>query len=420
MNEKIFIINKELEKIEEFSLLIYSKLIKKYGKNTMLSVFKEMLKNTNDVNAVYDKYFSVFLTIELDDMEINETNLNKLISKYGEDRINDFFAEVLDLGINTKGFTKLCEKVNECILIMDCASYNNNDNDTEEENKDTSNYTYNISDANLDDSVRLYLKEIGLIRLLTADEEMDLAIKASKGDRAAKDKLIESNLRLVVSIAKRYNGRGLHILDLIQEGNTGLIKAIEKFDPSMGNKLSTYATWWIRQAITRTLADNAKTIRIPVHMVEVINKVNRMERQLTIELNREPTIEEVASKIGISIDKVKEAFRFRQDTLSLDTPIRDDDDISMMEMIEDSGITPDDSYAEIELSEKFSELFNTLAEREAEVLKYRFGFYGRIYTLEEVGKHFGVTRERIRQIENKAIRKLRHPTRARSIRGYMD
>ena len=419
MDDKILIISKEIEKIEEFSLLIYSRLIKKYGKNTMLSVFKEMLKNINNVNAIYDKYFSVFLTIELEDMEINEVNLNKLINKYGKNRINDFFAEVLELGSNTKGFIKLYEKVNECIFIMDCAS-NDDINDIEEEDKDNINNNYNIADGNMDDSVRLYLKEIGLIRLLTPEEEMDLAIKASKGDRAAKDKLIESNLRLVVSIAKKYTGRGLHILDLIQEGNTGLIKAIEKFNPSMGNKLSTYATWWIRQAITRTIADTAKTIRIPVHMVEVINKVSRMERQLTMEYNREPTIEEIASNIGIPMDKIKDAFRFRGDTLSLDTPVGDDDDISMIEMIEDLGITPADSYAKTELSEKFSELFNTLAEREAEVLKYRFGFYGRSYTLEEVGKHFGVTRERIRQIENKAIRKLRHPTRARSIQGYMD
>ena len=276
------------------------------------------------------------------------------------------------------------------------------------------------AEYNLDDPVRMYLKEIGQIKLLTADEEVDLAKRVSEGDQAAKDKLTEANLRLVVSIAKKYSGRGLHILDLIQEGNTGLIRAVDKFDWTKGNKFSTYATWWIRQAITRAIADQARTIRVPVHMVEVINKATRCNRKLVQELGREPTVEEIAAELGLPVEKIIEANRTAADTLSLDTPVGDEEDTSIGSFVEDERTPgPADATSNALLAEALKEILDTLTDREAEVLRMRFGMYdGRTHTLEEVGQSFGVTRERIRQIENKAIRKLRHPSRAKKIKDF--
>ena len=276
------------------------------------------------------------------------------------------------------------------------------------------------AEYNLDDPVRMYLKEIGQVRLLTADEEMELAKRVGEGDKAAKDKLTEANLRLVVSIAKKYSGRGLHILDLIQEGNTGLIRAVDKFDYTKGNKFSTYATWWIRQAITRAIADQARTIRVPVHMVEVINKATRCNRKLVQELGREPTLEEIAAELNLPIEKIIEANRTAADTLSLDMPVGDEEDTTIGSFVEDDNTPgPADATSNALLAEALAEILGTLTEREADVLKMRFGMYdGRTHTLEEVGQIFGVTRERIRQIENKAIRKLRHPSRAKKIKDF--
>lgn len=276
------------------------------------------------------------------------------------------------------------------------------------------------AEYNLDDPVRMYLKEIGQVKLLTAEEEIELAKRVSEGDKKAKDRLTEANLRLVVSIAKKYSGRGLHILDLIQEGNTGLIRAVDKFDYTKGNKFSTYATWWIRQAITRAIADQARTIRVPVHMVEVINKATRCNRKLVQELGREPTLEEIAAELNLPIEKIIEANRTAADTLSLDMPVGDEEDTTIGSFVEDDNTPgPVDATSNAMLSEALTEILGTLTEREADVLCMRFGMYdGRTHTLEEVGQIFGVTRERIRQIENKAIRKLRHPSRAKKIKDF--
>ena len=276
------------------------------------------------------------------------------------------------------------------------------------------------AEYSLDDPVRMYLKEIGQVKLLSAEEEVELAKRVSEGDQYAKNKLTEANLRLVVSIAKKYSGRGLHILDLIQEGNTGLIRAVDKFDWTKGNKFSTYATWWIRQAITRAIADQARTIRVPVHMVEVINKATRCNRKMVQELGREPTVEEIAAELGLPVEKIIEANRTAADTHSLDTPVGDEEDTSIGSFVEDERTPgPADATSNALLAEALKEILGTLTEREADVLRMRFGMYdGRTHTLEEVGQIFGVTRERIRQIENKAIRKLRHPSRAKKIRDF--
>ncbi len=274
---------------------------------------------------------------------------------------------------------------------------------------------------NVDDPVRMYLREIGRIPLLTFDEELDLAKRILKGDEEAKQKLAESNLRLVVSIAKKYVGRGMLFLDLIQEGNMGLIKAVEKFDYTKGFKFSTYATWWIRQAITRAIADQARTIRIPVHMVETINKLIRTSRHLLQQMGREPTPEEIAAEMEIPVEKVMEIQKIAQDPVSLETPIGEEDDSHLGDFIQDEDSPePHDSAAYTLLKEQLEEVMNTLTPREAKVLKLRFGLEdGKARTLEEVGREFEVTRERIRQIEAKALRKLRHPSRSKKLRDYM-
>ena len=275
-----------------------------------------------------------------------------------------------------------------------------------------------------DDSVRLYLREIGKIPLLSNEEEVDLAYRIVKGEKKAKDKMVEANMRLVVSIAKRYSGRGLDFLDLIQEGNTGLLRAVEKFDPDKGFKFSTYATWWIRQAITRAIADQARTIRIPVHMVETINKVLRATRKLTNELNREPTVEEIAKEMGMEPEKIDYVMKIKQDIASLDATVGrdgDDEDSVLGDFIEDEGrVSPEDAAAAQMLKEQIAEILSSLSEREQKVVKLRFGIGGgRPHTLEEVGAEFSVTRERIRQIEAKALSKLRKHKDTKKLHEYL-
>lgn len=276
-------------------------------------------------------------------------------------------------------------------------------------------------DLTINDPVRMYLKEIGQIKLLSTEEELALADRIVAGDEMAKNTLAEANLRLVVSIAKRYVGRGMLFLDLIQEGNIGLMKAVDKFDVTKGYKFSTYATWWIRQAITRAIADQARTIRVPVHMVETINKLARIQRQLTLELNREPSEEELAKKMNISVDKIKDIYKISQEPVSLETPIGEEDDSHLGDFIKDERNVSPEEYATNEmLKDEIAEVLLTLTEREEKVIRLRFGLEdGKSRTLEEVGQMFGVTRERIRQIEAKALRKLRHPSRSRKLKDYM-
>ena len=306
---------------------------------------------------------------------------------------------------------------------IDIVSEDGSDDATGEEiteNVPVENLTLS-KDVKINDPVRMYLKEIGRINLLTSDEEFEYAKRAEEGDEEAKRMLAESNLRLVVSIAKRYVGRGMLFLDLIQEGNIGLMKAVDKFDPTKGYKFSTYATWWIRQAITRAIADQARTIRVPVHMVETINKLARVQRQLTQDLNREPTDEEIAKKLGISIEKVREVYKISQDPVSLETPIGEEDDSHLGDFIKDERTMGPEEYATIEmLKEELQGVLGTLTDREEKVLRLRFGLDdGQCRTLEEVGQIFGVTRERIRQIEAKALRKLRHPSRSRKLKDFL-
>ncbi len=308
----------------------------------------------------------------------------------------------------------------EELLIM------NDDEDVkldEEEEVDMENIDLSVPEGiSIEDPVRMYLKEIGKVPLLSAEDEIRLAQRMEEGDEEAKKQLAEANLRLVVSIAKRYVGRGMLFLDLIQEGNLGLIKAVEKFDYRKGYKFSTYATWWIRQAITRAIADQARTIRIPVHMVETINKLIRVSRQLLQELGREPTPEEIAEEMNMSVERVREILKISQEPVSLETPIGEEEDSHLGDFIQDDNVpVPADAAAFTMLKEQLEEVLSTLTEREQKVLRLRFGLDdGRARTLEEVGKEFNVTRERIRQIEAKALRKLRHPSRSRKLKDYLD
>ncbi len=336
------------------------------------------------------------------------------------DRLTDYFKNA---NLDSNHYEQICEYLeNNGITIM-------NMNDIEDDMfddalpdvDDDSELGDDISLSIMsDDPVKIYLKEIGNYPLLSMDEEVELAKRISKGDQEATDRLTESNLRLVVSIAKKYVGRGLSFLDLIQEGNLGLIKAVDKFDHSKGYKFSTYATWWIRQAITRSIADQSRTIRIPVHMSEVINKVYRVSRSLLQELGREPSEEEIAAEMNLSVEKVREIMKISADPISLDTPIGEEDDSHLGDFIKDDTIMgPEDAAAYTMLQDQIKKLLTTLSDREQRVLILRFGLLdGRSRTLEEVGKEFNVTRERIRQIEAKALRKLRHPNRARMLRGF--
>ena len=295
--------------------------------------------------------------------------------------------------------------------------------DENSEETDIENIDLTIPDSvNIEDPVRMYLKEIGKVPLLTAEEEIELAKRMEEGDEEAKKRLAEANLRLVVSIAKRYVGRGMLFLDLIQEGNLGLIKAVEKFDYRKGYKFSTYATWWIRQAITRAIADQARTIRIPVHMVETINKLIRVSRQLLQELGREPSPEEIAEVLKMPEERVREILKISQEPVSLETPIGEEEDSHLGDFIQDENVpVPAEAAAQTLLREQLEEVLNTLTDREKKVLRLRFGLDdGRQRTLEEVGREFNVTRERIRQIEAKALRKLRHPSRSRKLKDYLD
>ena len=294
---------------------------------------------------------------------------------------------------------------------------------SEEDEVDMENIDLSVPEGvSIEDPVRMYLKEIGKVPLLSAEEEITLAQRMEEGDESAKKRLAEANLRLVVSIAKRYVGRGMLFLDLIQEGNLGLIKAVEKFDYRKGYKFSTYATWWIRQAITRAIADQARTIRIPVHMVETINKLIRVSRQLLQELGREPHPEEIAEEMDMSVHRVREILKISQEPVSLETPIGEEEDSHLGDFIQDDNVpVPADAAAFTLLKEQLVEVLGTLTEREQKVLRLRFGLDdGRARTLEEVGKEFNVTRERIRQIEAKALRKLRHPSRSRKLKDYLD
>lgn len=308
------------------------------------------------------------------------------------------------------------EQKNDEIFIDEALK--KNDMDDEEDEYDETSIPSNVK---MNDPVRMYLKEIGRVALLTADEEVELAKRIEEGDEIAKQELAEANLRLVVSIAKRYVGRGMSFLDLIQEGNMGLMKAVEKFDYTKGFKFSTYATWWIRQAITRSIADQARTIRIPVHMVETINKLVRVQRQLLQDLGREPTPEEIGAEMDLPTEKVRNIMKISQETVSLETPIGEEDDSHLGDFIEDvDAMSPEAFTSQEMLKDQLNEVLDTLTDREENVLRLRFGLEdGQAKTLEQVGKQFGVTRERIRQIEAKALRKLRHPSRSKQLKDFM-
>lgn len=346
---------------------------------------------------------------------LNLKDIMEKLSPFDQDpeQMEEFYEQLSDLGI---------EVVNE--------------NDEEvttlrpsEDNENSEGDDFSFDDdlslppgIKINDPVRMYLKEIGRVPLLSADDEVELAMRIKNGDEEAKRRLAEANLRLVVSIAKRYVGRGMLFLDLIQEGNMGLIKAVEKFDHNKGFKFSTYATWWIRQAITRAIADQARTIRIPVHMVETINKLIRVSRQLLQELGREPSPEEIAAEMELTVEKVREIMKIAQEPVSLETPIGEEDDSHLGDFIEDQeALAPADAAAYELLKEQLEDVLDTLTEREENVLRLRFGLDdGRTRTLEEVGKVFGVTRERIRQIEAKALRKLRHPSRSKRLKDFLE
>ena len=335
--------------------------------------------------------------------------------------INEAFA---DMELNPDKIEKIYERLEEEeIDVLDNIEEDEDDEDKEGSSKKKEELDFGLPDGiSLDDPVRMYLKEIGKVPLLTADEEVELAQRMEAGDDEAKKKLAEANLRLVVSIAKRYVGRGMLFLDLIQEGNLGLIKAVEKFDYRKGYKFSTYATWWIRQAITRAIADQARTIRIPVHMVETINKLMRVSRQLLQDLGREPQPEEIAEEMDMPVAKVREIMKISQEPVSLETPIGEEEDSHLGDFIPDEDVpVPADAAAFTLLKEQLIEVLATLTEREQKVLRLRFGLDdGRARTLEEVGKEFSVTRERIRQIEAKALRKLRHPSRSKKLKDYLE
>ena len=340
--------------------------------------------------------------------------------------INDFFA---DMELSAEQMEKVFEYLeghNIDVLRITADTDDDVDIDNmiaEEEEVDMENIDLSVTEGvSIEDPVRMYLKEIGKVPLLSAEREIELAKRMEEGDEDAKKELAEANLRLVVSIAKRYVGRGMLFLDLIQEGNLGLIKAVEKFDYHKGYKFSTYATWWIRQAITRAIADQARTIRIPVHMVETINKLIRVSRQLLQELGREPLPEEIAKELDMPVERVREILKISQEPVSLETPIGEEEDSHLGDFIQDDNVpVPAEAAAQTLLKEQLDEVLDTLTEREQKVLRLRFGMNdGRARTLEEVGKEFDVTRERIRQIEAKALRKLRHPSRSRKLRDYLD
>ena len=364
-------------------------------------------------NALFEKKLKELLTL---------AKSKKNVLEYQE--ISDHFKE---LQLNAEQFEKILDYLEK--NNIDVLKHQESDDDVllpedeDMEEIELDKIDLSVPDGvSIDDPVRMYLKEIGKVPLLTAEEEIELAKKMEQGDQEAKKRLAEANLRLVVSIAKRYVGRGMLFLDLIQEGNLGLIKAVEKFDYRKGYKFSTYATWWIRQAITRAIADQARTIRIPVHMVETINKLIRVSRQLLQELGREPTPEEIAEEMDMPVERVREILKISQEPVSLETPIGEEEDSHLGDFIQDDNVpVPADAATFTLLKEQLDEVLSTLTEREQKVLILRFGLEdGRARTLEEVGKEFNVTRERIRQIEAKALRKLRHPSRSRKLKDYLE
>ena len=354
---------------------------------------------------------------------LNMAKKKKNVLEYQE--ISDFFR---DMNLDEEKMEKVLDflEANKVDVLRISDGDDVDDEEiilTDEDEVDVENIDLSVPEGvSIEDPVRMYLKEIGKVPLLSAEEEIELAQRMEEGDQEAKKRLAEANLRLVVSIAKRYVGRGMLFLDLIQEGNLGLIKAVEKFDYRKGYKFSTYATWWIRQAITRAIADQARTIRIPVHMVETINKLIRVSRQLLQELGREPTPEEIAAEMNMPVDRVREILKISQEPVSLETPIGEEEDSHLGDFIQDDNVpVPSDAAAFTLLKEQLVEVLGTLTEREQKVLRLRFGLDdGRARTLEEVGKEFNVTRERIRQIEAKALRKLRHPSRSRKLKDYLD
>ena len=359
-------------------------------------------------------------------VDMAKKNDNTLI----DTEIVNYFVGKPDIELNTDMMTKIFDYLDEHHVAVLSETEEDDEilddmilEDAEDADIDIEKIDLSVPDGvSIEDPVRMYLKDIGKVPLLTAEEEIELAKRMEAGDEKAKQKLAEANLRLVVSIAKRYVGRGMLFLDLIQEGNLGLIKAVEKFDYEKGYKFSTYATWWIRQAITRAIADQARTIRIPVHMVETINKLIRESRQLLQELGREPLPEEIAERMGISVERVREILKISQEPVSLETPIGEEEDSHLGDFIQDQNVpVPAEAAASNLLRDQLNEVLDTLTEREQKVLRLRFGMDdGRARTLEEVGKEFQVTRERIRQIEAKALRRLRHPSKSRKLKDYLD
>ena len=420
-------------------------LIKMGKKNGSLTE-KQIVEKTLTLELTDEELDNIYASLKEEGIEIidEETSgditkeIPKDVTLSFEDVLNDLIKTGKNDGFLTyetiaKKTTNLEMNSNNLDELYNALNENNIEIRSEDENDvDASLLTedpeFNIEhlaneskDMSVNDNVRMYLKEIGKISLLSLDEEQELSKKIASGDEESKKILAESNLRLVVSIAKRYVGRGLLFLDLIQEGNIGLMKAVDKFDYDKGYKFSTYATWWIRQAITRALADQARTIRVPVHMVETINKLARVERQMALDLNREPTDKELAKKMGLSIDKIVEIRRISQDPVSLETPIGEEDDSHLGDFLADERTMGPEEYTDYTmLKEELKSVLETLTKREEEVLELRFGLYdGTCHTLEEVGKKFGVTRERIRQIEAKALRKLRHPSRAKKLKDFL-
>ncbi|MDD3839931.1 MAG: RNA polymerase sigma factor RpoD [Clostridia bacterium] len=356
----------------------------------------------------------------MNNKELYKKSIKKLI-ELGKSKGSLTYDEIMDALEDIELEPEQIEKIYETLESMDIKM--ESEQEYEDRKEEDDNIELNVPEGvNIDDPVRMYLKEIGKVPLLTPEEEVELAKRMENGEEYAKRKLAEANLRLVVSIAKRYVGRGMLFLDLIQEGNLGLIKAVEKFDYRKGYKFSTYATWWIRQAITRAIADQARTIRIPVHMVETINKLIRVQRQLLQEYGREPTPEEIAVEMDLPVEKVREIKKIAQEPVSLETPIGEEEDSHLGDFIpDDDAPAPAEAAAFTLLKEQLIDVLDTLSEREEKVLRLRFGLDdGRARTLEEVGKEFNVTRERIRQIEAKALRKLRHPSRSKKLKDYLD
>ena len=418
--------SEKIEKMEKARKIAKKKAVEHEKENKKHKSEKENKKQDEEQNELAEEKNNDAENEEKDDDALKNEKVNNILKKAKEKgtiTIGDLASELDD--VNPDQIDKVFDAFEE--LGVDLLNDDLDEEPDIEDLKEVEDLKLDeITDTsyegiNVDDPVRMYLREIGRIPLLTYDEELDLAKRILKGDEEAKQKLAESNLRLVVSIAKKYVGRGMLFLDLIQEGNMGLIKAVEKFDYTKGFKFSTYATWWIRQAITRAIADQARTIRIPVHMVETINKLIRTSRHLLQQMGREPTPEEIAAEMEIPVEKVMEIQKIAQDPVSLETPIGEEDDSHLGDFIQDEDSPePHDSAAYTLLKEQLEEVMNTLTPREAKVLKLRFGLEdGKARTLEEVGREFEVTRERIRQIEAKALRKLRHPSRSKKLRDYM-